>query len=263
MAEMFQELDFEYDGIKGSDKGLSLVKINSDNIFSFGTNQSIIEEKIKTIDEPFFHGISRDPITFPLTFAILDNELRWDFEKRGEIVQWLFQSDYKPFISADNPSICYYIMAVGENERWDNGIQQGYVTISFRMMTPYAYTIKSEEYYEISQTENINLINRSNIKDYKYYPVIEFTLTGGATDITFKNLNDGGRELTFTGLNTGETIYIDNKRGEIISSTGSPRLSKCNRKWLNLVYGVNRIQVTVNNNGGASINVGMQFPLNF
>jgi hypothetical protein len=132
------------------------------------------------------------------------------------------------------------------------------------MMTPFAYTVTQQEFYEIDQTDNIiELENRSNINNYYYYPIFEFTLTGDSTDVIFRNLSDGGRELTFTGLNQGETIYIDNMRGEIISSTGLPRLSKCNRKWFRLTTGVNRIQIITNGTGGINLTTEMKFPINF
>jgi len=263
----FLGCDFLYDNQKGSDFGLSIVTIGSnDGLSSFGTNQSIIEQKLKTIDEPFFQGVSREPITIPLTFAILDNTVKWDYEKRSQIVNWLFQSDYKEFISEDNDSICYYLLATGESQRWDNGINNGYITISFRMRTPYAYTLKQEEKYEITQDNNvIELVNRSNIRDYRYYPIFEFIMPTDATSISFQNLSDGGKEINFTGLNGGEIIYLNNKTGEIISSTGLLRLSSCNRKWFYLTYGVNRVKVVCDGTGTNEIDltVSMQFPVNF
>lgn len=260
---MFQEIDFIYDNIESKDMGLALVKVNDDNMIPFGTSQSIIETKLKGLDTPLFHGIERSPIQFPLTFAIIDNDIKWDYDKRQEIVNWLFQSDYKPFISADNPSIQYFLMAVGESQRWDNGIQQGYVTINFRMMSPYCYTIRQYEHYEIEQTGTIiELVNRSNIKDYKYYPILEFE-NNDSTEISFQNLTDGGRILSFNSLTSGETIYVDNEHGDIISSTGQSRYLKCNRNWLKLVEGVNRIKVNANNSGKVNLNVEMIFPMNF
>lgn len=265
---MFVNLNFNFDGQDSIYKGLAVVRTGESGLIElpFGITQAPIEEKLKSIDEPFFYGIERSPITFPLTFAILDESIKWNDEKRLDIVNWLFQSDYKPFISEDHPDIEYYIMAVSDSKFFTNGIEQGYVTISFRMMTPFAYTVTQYDGtpYEITQTDNIiELENLSNIRDYYYYPIFEFTLTGDSTDVTFRNLSDGGRELTFAGLNQGETIYIDNKRCEVISDTGLPRISKCNRKWFRLTTGVNRVMVVTNGTGGANLTVEMKFPINF
>ena len=93
----------------------------------------------------------------------------------------------------------------------------------------------------------------------KYYkPKIEIELVNNNTDVSLKNLSNNGEIFSFTGLKPNEIISIDNEN-EFIKSNNqlSNPFSKFNRKWLKLVYGVNRLEVT----GQCNIAVKSQFPI--
>jgi predicted phage tail component-like protein len=258
---MYIETQFQFDDINGDDMGVMLVDINGGmKEFIFGVNQTIIEEKISS--KRYLNRVEREPITIPLTITFKNQEDKWDYNKRTQLVQWLFQDNYKPLIFADNPTIVYYVIATGDATRFDNYLQQGYATIQMRTDSPYAYSFPiSYEDHDFSNnagTTRITLINRSNIEKY-YYPEMEVTLVNGATGFSVRNVSDGGNILTFSGLEPTETVYIDNSLGRIISSLGKNvyRLSKCNRKFIRLLQGENVIEIT----GKCKITFKMQFPM--
>lgn len=103
-----------------------------------------------------------------------------------------------------------------------------------------------------------NVINFTNmpsttqvIVDYSY------------TKLILTNLTDGGKQFIFTDLQSGEIIYVDNRRKQIMSSLKEYynmniyRYANFNKNWLRLVEGINQIEVE----GTCKIQTKMQFPM--
>lgn len=237
--------------------GLYLVKIDSGITEShFGITQSIIEDSIENIDTPFFYGVKREPFTFQATFV---RQKEWDFKTRLEFNEIVFKRHYQEFISADYPYILYRVICVDEPNKVFFGEQGGYVSLNFRTDSPYAWSPVSVQNYDLSQNitkTTIQVENRSNVIDF-YYPQMEFTLLEGS-DISFKNLTDGGREFTFTGLIPNETVSIDNQWQVIKTDVPNVyRYVNCNRQWLRLRKGVNYIDIT----GKCYLSFRLQVPI--
>jgi Phage tail protein. len=234
---------FIYDGINSTDYGVYLVKI--DNAFirtPFGYNREIVEEQIPRRDKPYFFRLQTKPLQFDITIALID-EL-WTIERRMQIIEWLFQDDYKPFISGDNLDVIYYCMPVGDPERFDTSLNEGYANLTMRCNSPYAYSpTYIVNYYSGQSTNPIVLENISNVQRYNY-PEIEIELLSG-TGFSISNLTDGNRTLSFDNLQSGEIIYINNERKQIISSLPNTyRYSNSNKTWFRLVRGYNSVQIT-------------------
>ena len=239
---MFVSTEFIYDGVYSKDMGVDLVSVtNGATKTLFGYNRNIDKEMIGDIVfTP--KGYSYSPLTFTITIAKINpDDLDWDFKTKTELIRWLYQEDYKPFISLDNPEVIYYCKAVGEGERYDTGHQQGYATIKMECNSPYAYTpTYLYEWDKEYETNIIEVNNLSNVTTY-YYPEIEITFN--STEVSIVNLSNAGQIFKLENIDIGETIYVNNKMKRILSSNEKNRLSNFNRGWLELVQGANLLQV--------------------
>ncbi len=255
---MFINEHFIFDNRSSQEFGISNIRVSSDLIeVPFGVNRNIVEDKVNGGNNFYFYGMDKEPLSFTLTFSLLEEAAT--FEKRIELVRWLFQDSYKPFISDDNPEIVYYAIAIGDSKFFDNGFGQGYFQVQFRCSAPHAFSSIYVQDFDLSNNaehQTIILENKSNILKY-YYPEITIEMKG-STDITLKNNADGGREFIFAGLLASEIVYINNHRKQIISNqNGVYRYNNFNKNWLRLPYGTSQIEVT----GRCKLQVRSQFPI--
>lgn len=89
----------------------------------------------------------------------------------------------------------------------------------------------------------ITVNNRSASYDY-LYPTVEFTLDGG-TEFSIINTTDSvTREFKFTELADGETITVNGRTGEVMSSLSTIRINHFNAHFLRLVHGLNTLKCT-------------------
>jgi hypothetical protein len=241
--------------------GVYLVRIENGMLEIPTLKQQIQEEKLNNKDIPVFYGINRETLSFPIMITKLydyENDNVFSYEERVNILRWLCKGEYKEFISGDNDFIRYYVL-FEEVTRYDNYRNQGYITLNCRLNAPYGFSPISVEEYDLSDNENTTIIeleNNSNIID-NYYPEIEFTVLEG-TSASFKNLSDMGNTFTINNLQPNETIYINMETGRIKSSLDNVyHLGDCNKQWLSLVYGINRIEVT----GKIDFEIRTQFPM--
>jgi phage-related protein len=142
------------------------------------------------------------------------------------------------------------------------GLNDGVIEIEFRCRDAFGWTAPTEYVFDLSDNvgstpTTIQVENMSNVGLDYYYPIIEFTLQSTETGASIKNMSDGGRICSFSALSTGETIYIDNQKKIITSSTNNYRFDKWNKVWFRLVKGVNNIQVT----GKCNITFTAQYPI--
>ena len=251
--------DFIFDGVKSSDMNVQIVRVNSGLIETpFLAGREIIEDQPNRKSVPFHYRSKLNPLSFKLTFSLIDN--LWDNQQLYDIANWLWQSDYKEFISADNLDRRYYVIGTSQCPFFTNGIGEGYFEVEYRNRYPYALSPTYITDYDLSTnptTTTIVMENLSNINLPYYYPEIEITLTGSATGFTLKNLSDGGRETIFTGLSASEIIYMNNEKKLIMSSTNTNRFSLFNDNFFRLVKGQNYIQVT----GTCTIQTRMTYPI--
>ena len=242
---------FIFDGIKSSDMGLYNVRVEQSGFIEtpYWGGADIEEEYHKGKVTPYFYGIKREPIEFTVQFALADKYMQseeWTSQKRNKIAKWLLHNTYKPFQTCDDLGKIYYVICISEGNL--NLINtKGYVELTFRCNSSFAWTPIYIENFDLSNnttTQIIELENRSNVLKY-YKPKIEIELVNNNTDVSLKNLSNGGEIFSFTGLKPNEIISIDNEN-EFIKSNNqlSNPFSKFNRKWLKLVYGVNRLEVT-------------------
>lgn len=260
---MFKQIEFQYDGKSSSDFGLKIARldgvgVNTDMI---GIPLEIEEDKIKRNPKPFFFGVEVSPkLTFPLQLiyippkneGVIGSEMSRG--EMGAISKWLFKREYKEFkiIDSDYSNITYYAMF--QNPRQ---IEFGFQTfgIEVDVICDRPYAIRKQT---ISKTVNgsltFNLKNLGFDNDY-IYPEIEFTTSNS---ISIRNNTDNNNQMTFTGLSTNETVYVNNLRQEIISSTGLNRNQNFNFKWFRITPDYyNSITIT----GTGTVTFRIEFPV--
>lgn len=256
---MFINEVFSFDGVQSTQHNIYLVRMKQSGLLesSYGLARSPIIEQIPNNPLSNFYGFQYEPLRFTVELYL---EGIWTAHKKRAIATWLFKNSYKPFISMDATDIVYNCIAVGNPTSTFNGISQGIITIEFQCDAPWAWSSSISESFNLTNNitqQTISLENKSNLNDYKHYPELEFTLQG-STGFSLKNVTNSGKTTTFTDLQDGELIYMDNAKKIIKSSLiGTYRYNKFNKVWLELLYGVNYIQIT----GKGTLTVRSKFPI--
>jgi len=253
-------MSFIFDGINSQDMGLYIVRIggSSEITSPFAPAQNIVEEKRYKNHIPAFYRVEKEPLEFEIICSLLDEE--FTPEKKMQLNRWLLHEEYKEFISEDNPNIIYNVVSTEQIDLITFGSFKGYIKIKFRADAPWGWSSSFFNAFNLTESVSptiIQVTNYCNTQTY-YYPEIEFTLAGTNTGITIKNFSNSGETLQFIGLSETETVYVNNDSKIIISDTGLYRIGKLvNKKFLSLVYGVNRIEIT----GKCTISFRCKFPL--
>ena len=227
---MREYLDIVYDGILLSDKnGIQISDSSGMFTENFLANKKIIEEKIRGRDEPYFYGVERDCISFPLAF-VFDEFLTE--ERKSEIARLLDHDTYKPLHAEENPQRIYYAMCVDTPQHIHNGIQMGYVTLNFRTSSPYAYSPVFIDRHDLSDNTDGEEIVIDNKGDIECKPRFEITMLEDG-DVSIRNISNMGNEMKFTNLQTNETVVIDCAQQDIESDV-TDRYENFNDEFISL-----------------------------
>jgi phage-related protein len=246
--------NFYYDNVSSESMGLSLIRLNG-GIFPipYVSARDIMEEFPTMAKSPYTFKSKQQQYTMNLAFSTLTNNMT--ASKLKTLATWLFQEDYKSFYTADNPDKIFYLFASNQVDFMTNGADEGYFEVQFKSKFPYALTTSATPTSTITGSGTIVINNLSNAFQY-YQPEIEITVNSG-TSVSFTNTTDDNRVTSFSGLTTGEVLYVNNEKKQLISSTSNYRYDGFNKNWLRLVQGVNTISVT----GNATIMFRTQFPV--
>ncbi|WP_168122031.1 distal tail protein Dit [Paenibacillus sp. HB172176] len=166
----------------------------------------LLEQKIKGNSKPYFMGIEYEPLTISLRLAFEEN---FDSTKLRSLANWLTTDNYAPLIFESKQSHIYYAMLVDEGTLTHNAANQGYVSITLRCDSPWAWTPAYSQYHDFSEnspTGTSCLIH--NVGDLPAAPLFEVeVLSGGSFSIM--NTSNGGEKLEYTGLADHEKLTID------------------------------------------------------
>lgn len=253
---MFYSSEFSYKGISSETYNVFICQVGKSNIEGDVLNQVLNTEKIKGMKSTSLYGIERENLKFSITLTC--NE--WTAQKKDDILKWFCgdEEKYYPFISYDDLNVVYYCKPVSIDKTFFR-FSQGYLNISFECNAPYGFTLPQTNTYNlttISSPTTVTINNSSNIVKY-YYPEIEITLNG--TSISLKNKTINNEITSFTGLTSGETIYMNGEKQEILSSLSETtyRYSNHNGIFLRLAQQNNAIEVT----GKCTLKIKTQYPI--
>lgn len=239
---MRESLHFVYDGIHSSDMGV--LQISSDSgLFrdQFLANKQINEEKIRGNERPYFYGVERDPLTFPLEIYFQDG---FDEDKINRVARWLDQDFYKEFYTVDNPERVFFAMTIDSSEHIHNGIQEGYLVLNMRCISPYTYSPVYQDSFDFrnntSEGSDIHFANKGN-KHCKPHLTVEMFEDG---DFSIANFSNGSDKCEIKNLKQGEIITIDNEAEDIESNLDETyRYDDFNDNYLSLPHGMNYLKV--------------------
>lgn len=249
----FLSENFSLNGISSDIMGVILITFDDDVLRDFGN----IYKQDLSIDgnlnnKPFYSNSITDGeyITLNLLLVEKDNvtPLKWTKESISMISNWVISENFQPFVSEDNLDIVYYLKCTNINKKFTNDMT-GYLECTFKLFNNTAY-YKSNIVFNVNGFREVDITNVGN-SDYK--PIIKVTNNSNSD----ARLSLNNTELILDGLNSNDTIIIDNKMKTVCGLDGRNRLSCCNRKWLSLRQGVNTLQV----NGNCSIEVISEFPI--
>lgn len=263
---------FILDGIKSEEMGLHIVRVSS-GLYStpLAGASTIIEEYPINQLLPVFQKIQRQPLSFEVTFSLLDEE--FTPERRYEIAAWMFKDQYMKFQTTDDLDKIYYVIATNQVDFMSAGTKKGYFTVNFRCDAAWAWTSEYTEildFSDIAEETEFILSSESNILKY-YRPLIQIKmLEDSASDFVIKNKTDRNSEFIIDFTRTindapvdtyekDEIISINMQSGNIESdnSYSYNRLQDTNKNWVRLVFGENTLSV----NRKCLIKVTMQFPV--
>ena len=245
---------FYFDGIYSDTMGVSLIRTNSGLInVPYIPARDMIEEFPTMATAPYSCRSKAQQYQFTLAFSTLTNDM--NSTKLKTIASWLFKDTYKPFYSEDDPDKIYYLFATNQVDFLTNGMNEGYFEVTFKSKYPYALTTASTPTYTINGTQFVTINNPSNVAQY-YYPQFEFTITD-TSSFSIENLSDGSRSTVQNVVAIGETVYFDNAKKQIISSTGNSKYADFNKNWFRLVQGTNNLNIS----SKCNLKFRFQFPV--
>ncbi|MNW28317.1 Phage tail protein [compost metagenome] len=104
----------------------------------FAAPRSINEISIKGRDKPYFQNNKKEPLQFQVSFAFAET---WDKQMISDVARWLTeQAYYQPLFFSDDPEKIYYALCVNDPTIIHNGLNEGYLNLTFRCDAPYAYS---------------------------------------------------------------------------------------------------------------------------
>lgn len=239
---MFKALDFVFDGIPNTDYGLYILDIDGSakKTSQTGSNINLVTQKVPGRPVPYLLGLENDDaLEFELTFGSmkpLDRDMviaiqKWLFGKKGFKDLRIIQNDMYDY---------HYECILSKSELVTIANWPYAFTCTVTCNAPWAWT--NEKTYTLKASDSVNVFrNLSDNSDYDR-PYLEITTTSPTVSIV--NESDGGRVFEFTGLQTGEVLYVDNDRQIIESSTGLNRLNNFNLNFFRLLPGINKLRIT-------------------
>jgi phage-related protein len=240
---IMESISFCYDGKYSTNFGIYNVSLESGmHEEAFLAGRSIVEQKIRGNNTPYFQGIEYEPLTLSLSFAF---ENTWDDTLIRDVARWLSPDYYKPLWFVENPSRIFYCMSVDEPKLIHNGLKQGYITLQMRCDSPYTYSpVLTKGWLNFSTITAPTTFEFVNDGDIALYPEMWIRKVGNG-DISIINQTDGNRLFQFTSLIDNETVYIDNEGTYIETDVANTyRYGNFNNNYLKLVRGKNILQVT-------------------
>jgi len=249
----FFSYDFVFNNVPSNTYGLGIVNLDTGTSDGdAGAAVEIYEKQVYRKSRPYFFGRSYDtPLEFEMTIA---SENVIDGNDRSLIESWLLGAqNYYPLqiLQEDLQDVYFNVIFTKSKNAYAGNMNFGMV-LHARCDAPWAWkfpqTLIKNYTGDVIVDETFTFYNQSAENDYMY-PVISVTTNAIGDSVSITNITDSNREFAFTGLDTGETLGIDNYRQIITSSVpGAYRLGDFNKKWFRLLKGANRITL----NGGIS-----------
>lgn len=242
----FRSPHFKFNGKSSRDFQLRICQIgNGKDDKTFGIERTANKESgigmVSTLK-----GFSYQTPSIEITLIKTDGHRPLPFtkEERFEIIKWLFQDDFKPFISEDDESKVYYALFT-KGSRYYNGLDQGYLNLTMELNAPCAFSPVLTNFFYVCESQLIEFENKTNVERFTY-PDLEFCLNGETTDLTIENLTTGD-VMSFANLKPETHLYCYNEDLKQLQCLNDPSYNArpCfNNQWLKLAQGHNLLRIS-------------------
>lgn len=255
---MFISDKFIFNGVHSDDMGVSLVTFDTGMFSTYGLSYSQeISLSKGGRDMSHFTEDSEEIGEIELNIALIDkndNPLVWDDYTIMDITDWLITDSFVEFISEDNVDMVYYLKTKKIVKNFTQN-RQGYLQVTLQPFSNSAY-IKYSKKYTFNGSGSFTIDCLSTLKEYK--PVIEIkNLDDNLNIITIENETVGGEPFVISDIDSGDTVTVDSLMGTVYNQYKDNLLMKCNRKWVKLARGENKINVS----GNVELYIKCQFPV--
>ena len=210
---MLESTNFTFNGVNSDDKGVVLVNVGN-GLFQdiFLPNRTLIETTLPYSDTKILKRVAKELPSFPLTLFI---EQWRDWNNLRDIARWLDVDKYCEFWTENDPERIYYLTVEGDSQLIHNGCKDGYITLNFKPLYPYAlspvYSVEG-----IATDGNSYIVNLDNAGDADIRPYVKIRKIGDG-DVRIKNTQNN-QELIIRDLYNNEEVDIDCEK-EIIKSS--------------------------------------------
>lgn len=241
---------FFFEGIDSRNKDIYIITTNSNSTeYDFGLTRSVQTEE-SVGDVPTFIKVKEETFDIELQISKCDKggrPISFTQEDLVELNRWLVLKNPRPLYIDD---LVFYVIAK-KGKKWLNYNDQGYLTLTFESVSPFAYAPIKTEVFEVDDSGyELVLENHSPISEYEYVDIELTKITGTYIEIinhdlaeTFKleNLDEEDIKIKVYGEGMKYVENIKNKEKNM-----RPKVSNAN--WLRLIYGVNNIEIKTDGN---------------
>ena len=192
---MFNTKYFRFNGIDSegffADDNMYLVKKDSTSKYSFAISRKMVQDYGQNRTKPFLYGFTEDPLVIKMRIA---KEKEWTFDERKELINWLYNDNYKELLfynediyteeeydEGETPTtngvydIAFYCIATGSPSFNSIGTEFGYVDIEFTCDAPHGWTIGDSISVHNVDDNTFTLSNLSNVRDF-IFPELEIEI---------------------------------------------------------------------------------------
>ena len=245
---MFKSPYFIWKGESCKDYFIMITTTDNEVVNDFGLpySKSLTKEEGKFIYKE--EDVDTEEIEMNLTLIdeATNTGVVWTQDTYRRICKWLKSDEFEKFISYDDLDSVYYMKVVKIQPCFTHGNPIGWIKVTFKPLDNNAYRIcKVDEI--VRGTKEITIYNDS---EDDYEPLLIITNLG--SDDNTISVND----FSITDLKEDETVYVDNYMTTVVNTYGENRLPGCNREWIKLKPGENKLFVS----GDCMITVYCEFP---
>lgn len=257
---------FVFNGIPCDDFDLMLYDIgsNTQGAGTFASTVSVVEETLPRRWKPYLYGVTySNKLQFSMVFGV--NQRRIDtgrFLDRYEleaIASWLTGQNQYMWLEVEQPDLEYvrYRCMISDLKIVEFGNIPWALQASVTCDSPYAYLYPQTFEFDVSGSRQVVFYNESSHNGF-YMPKLEIDLKRG-TSFTVRNLSDGNRQFSFSGLPSSiSKISVDNDLCIITDDQEINIYPHFNMKFFRLVKGENILYIS----GNGTLRLICEFPVN-
>ena len=251
-----QELNFIFDEKSSDMFGVIMVDFDTPSA-SNDEETSLLTGKSPSSDKWDLYGTEySSPLTSSITICKSDNTYIDSYEQRA-LKKWLCKNRYSWLqVGQDDLGEIWY-RCILNNPQFENvGRMNAGMKLNMTCDAPYAWSQEYTKTYTVSSsTGNFSFNHISDFDEDILCPLVTITSDINGT-IEIINKSDDSRKITLENCVVGEVITLDGIRDKVSSSNGRVVINSWNKKFLELIDGVNNLNI----NGNCTVKLTYRLP---